>query len=190
MEYDVIVVLGGTKTPGYRLPKNRADGGIALYKKGHSPRIIVSGGEQARLISRYLEWRRIPLDSILVEDKSRNTVENAYFTKKWFLEPNNWKKPIIVTSEVHIPRTKYDFERILGKNYKPEFLPVSSGTGLSTLIRKHFIEKVGLLYTKFCLLGIKSGDHESVKKRYSAINYSKTSPVSRLKNLIGKIYSL
>ena len=47
---------------------------------------------------------------IYIDDKSRNTAENAAFTKK-ICRKNNWNHPIVVTSAFHMPRAIRFFAR-------------------------------------------------------------------------------
>jgi uncharacterized SAM-binding protein YcdF (DUF218 family) len=45
-----------------------------------------------------------------VDAGSRNTAENAQYTKKLCLQ-HGWKQPILVTSAVHLPRAAAFFKR-------------------------------------------------------------------------------
>lgn len=59
-------------------------------------------------------------DYLLFENKSFDTLGNAWFTKKMCLKPNNIKSCIIITSDYHIERSEILFKWILGKDYKLE----------------------------------------------------------------------
>jgi uncharacterized SAM-binding protein YcdF (DUF218 family) len=82
---DAIVVLGAAQYQGKPSPvlKARLDHGIALYKKGLAPRLILTGGRgvgdtttEAAVGRRYAMRRGVPARAILVEDVGRTTDES------------------------------------------------------------------------------------------------------------------
>ena len=93
--------------------KNRLKKAVKLYKRNKYSKIILSGGivkyplPEADIMKMALQTH-IPKSKILLERNSRSTIENAVFC--WELLKNKRPKKItIVTSEFHIPRTKYIF---------------------------------------------------------------------------------
>ena len=60
-------------------------------------------------------------DMLHLEEESRDTVGNAYFTMKRWLEPNDWTSIRVVTSDFHIPRASWVFQKILGLGYDVAF---------------------------------------------------------------------
>ena len=72
---------------------------------------------EAEAMKEYAVSERIPIDSILIEQDSKDTLGNAYFTKVNILEPNNWKNVLVITSDFHLERTKYIFDLVLGPEY-------------------------------------------------------------------------
>ena len=133
---DAIIVLGGGINPDSSLPplpKLRVEKGVKLYKKGIARYMIVTGKlgysvkytprkTEARVMKDYAVSLGIPKNKIFTENKSRSTIENARFTKEKLLEPKRFKDLVIVTSEFHIKRSKYIFNKILGKSYNLKFL--------------------------------------------------------------------
>ncbi len=134
--YDVIIVLAGGIKDNGELPENvkkRVDKAVSLYSLHHADRILMTGRwssfrqtrlppmTEAEAMARYAIALNIPVENILLETKSHNTVENAFFCKKFFLVPKKWRKIIIVTSDFHLPRTKQIFNDILGENYTIEY---------------------------------------------------------------------
>jgi uncharacterized SAM-binding protein YcdF (DUF218 family) len=93
-----------------------------LYKKGHIKRIVACGGQngfvkernftEAGFIKSQLTDLGIPDSAILMEDRSRNTIENARFAKE-ILERNGIanNRIILVTSAFHMPRAAATFEK-------------------------------------------------------------------------------
>jgi uncharacterized SAM-binding protein YcdF (DUF218 family) len=81
-----------------------------LYPKA---RIVFTGGTAALRGSQYTEagtvqkfWREVGLDQgdVLYEDKSRNTFENAVFTRD-LVKPQPGERWLLVTSAMHMPRS-------------------------------------------------------------------------------------
>ena len=123
---DAIVVLGGGSVGGVRDfdgegqaaadPANRLLMGIRLHRALNLP-ILVSGGQvfsyagtEAEIEYRLLKSAGIGEAFILKEDRSRNTVENARYTKQ-LCEKMGMDKVILVTSGYHLPRSVLIFER-------------------------------------------------------------------------------
>ena len=84
---------------------------------------------EACAMKEYAETLGVDNKQIFLEEDSKDTLGNAYFTKINILEPKQWKDVIVVTSDFHLERTKYIFDFILGPDYKVEY--VLTDTGLS-----------------------------------------------------------
>ncbi|MGD9363586.1 MAG: YdcF family protein, partial [Desulfobacterales bacterium] len=117
---DVIVLLGGgsiDKVPdfsGSGIPTDRMIGRIVtavrLQKYLNIP-IIVSSGKVhknssagALIAKRFLIDLGVEEGKIVIEDKSRDTYENAKYTREICLR-NGYKNPILVTSASHLKRS-------------------------------------------------------------------------------------
>ena len=127
-KYDFAVVLGGIATydtkAGKIIPRYAADRlmqAVRLYKLGRVKKIFISGGAAALFIDRqpesnflkkYLLDVGIPESDIVIENKSKNTYENAIFTRKIF-EKNGWagKKFLLITSAFHMRRAEACFKK-------------------------------------------------------------------------------
>ena len=137
---DVIIILGGgiiDKVPdlsGIGEPSEimlgRIVTAVRLQKKLKIP-IIISGGKVyknksagAPIIKRFLIDLGINENSIIVEEESRDTIENAEFTKEICLA-FGFKRPIILTSAYHLKRSQIAFERV---DIKPILFPASFRT--------------------------------------------------------------
>ena len=121
-EVDAVVVLGGVPLPSIppRLEVNVGPGfdrmrhGMRLLRAGKGRFLILSGGtipalvgsevaEADQLQSLALEYG-IPGEGILLEGRSRNTYENAIFTRE-LLEEHGLGKVLLVTSASHMRRS-------------------------------------------------------------------------------------
>ncbi len=118
---DAIVVLGGGVQggrKGWRIGAHLKSGadrawfGAQLYHAGRAPVLIVSGGSrdwsnadesEASAMQTFENDLGVPVSSILLENRSRNTEENALYTKQLLAE-HHFGKILLVTSAVHMPR--------------------------------------------------------------------------------------
>jgi uncharacterized SAM-binding protein YcdF (DUF218 family) len=126
--FDAIVVLGsGLNEKDW---KSRVDKAIELFKEKKASHLVMSGKHsfwhkkkqtEAEMMKKYAVSKGIPQGAILKEDKSMDTIGNAFFTRKRILEPNKWKNICVVTSSYHMQRAKFIFMQIMDNRYKLEF---------------------------------------------------------------------
>lgn len=90
---------------------------VRLQKRLNIP-IIISGGKvykhkdsEAPIVKRLLIDLGVPEKKVIIEDKSRDTIENAKYTKE-ICKKYGFKKPILVTSAYHIRRSVMSFEKV------------------------------------------------------------------------------
>jgi len=93
---------------------------ITLYKKGKLKKILISGDsgyvirkglhEADQLKEVLVKWG-IPSEDIIVENKSKNTYENAKLTGDILKKNNNNKKFLLITSALHMPRAAACFKK-------------------------------------------------------------------------------
>src|SRR5438874_9744822 len=120
---DGIVVLGGTIEPDFSAAHGVAvfgasvDRVIAAATLGHrypNARLVFSGGN-ANLVSSdaakeadfampVFESLGVPKDRLIMERRSRNTYENAEFSKA-LVSPKRGERWLLVTSAFHMPRS-------------------------------------------------------------------------------------
>ena len=98
---------------------------------------------------------------ILFENKSFDTLGNAWFAKKLCLEPNQITKCTIITSDFHMERSELIFNWVLGDRYELDTISISSTFG-----NKHdreILEKIFINYFKTWLIPkIKAGDNTAI----------------------------
>ena len=70
---------------------------------GGSGALIGDGSAEAGAAVRLLETLGISRDRVILEDRSRNTVENALFSKL-IVDPKRGERWLLVTSAFHMPR--------------------------------------------------------------------------------------
>lgn len=123
---DVIIMLGGGATrdtpnvdgeghlSGYSA--NRLLTCAQLYNKLHVP-VVISGGKvyettgtEAEIARTILIGLGIPEDKILIDNRSRNTTENAKYCKE-IVDKEGFESPILVTSAFHMERAVRQFKK-------------------------------------------------------------------------------
>lgn len=63
----------------------------------------------------------VPESSILLEEKSCDTLGAAYFLKVDYVIKHNWNRILVVTSADHLERTCYVFYKVFGPSYDIHF---------------------------------------------------------------------
>lgn len=123
----VIVVLGGgTESADYPRPMSEVNSAgdrviyaARLYKESATPNILVSGGNTAFATSRgttpaeemteLLTLLGVPESAIWQQPESQNTYEDALYSAE-ILKDKDINEIILVTSALHMPRSKALFE--------------------------------------------------------------------------------
>jgi uncharacterized SAM-binding protein YcdF (DUF218 family) len=147
---DCIVLLGGAvqaaMAPRVDIEFNesvdRVYKAAQLYRAGKSPYVVVTAGNQPWSTSPWdeadllrdllLEWG-VPQEAVFLEGSSRNTRENAVYSKH-VIDSINCQTALLVTSAAHMPRAVAAFRGV-----GIDIVPVSTdvrvidGNGLSAL---------------------------------------------------------
>ena len=121
LNYTAGIVLGGVtnadKEPRDRVyfyaGADRITHAVQLYKQGIIKKILVSGGssklinndiKEAHNLHTFLIMCGIPDHDIIVEDKARNTYENARFSAEILEKEFPGEKHLVITSAFHLRR--------------------------------------------------------------------------------------
>jgi uncharacterized SAM-binding protein YcdF (DUF218 family) len=127
-ESGCIVLLGGVVSPPLAPrvdlelsePVDRVYKSAQLYRAGKAQFIIVTAGNQpwsvspwaeADLIRDLLQEWGVPHDAIFLEGSSRNTRENAVYTKN-VIDSIHCETALLVTSAAHMPRAVAAFQAV------------------------------------------------------------------------------
>jgi uncharacterized SAM-binding protein YcdF (DUF218 family) len=118
--YSCAIVLGGFATEAsngnafFNSASDRFIQGLKLLNTGKVSRILISGGngsliadkfEESDWVKAQLKLFKVPDSCILVENRSRNTLENAAFTKPILLSNHLAPPYVLVTSAFHMRRS-------------------------------------------------------------------------------------
>jgi uncharacterized SAM-binding protein YcdF (DUF218 family) len=130
--YNVGVVLGGfsginkrTGKIAFNWASDRLFEAISLYRTGKIDKILITSGnanlvdkqiKEGDLVYHYLREIGIADSAILIENKSRNTIENAALSYKLIKKLDPKAKILVITSAWHIPRAKMIFSKQFGDN--------------------------------------------------------------------------
>jgi len=125
--YDVGIVLGGiadydriTKAHNFNKNADRLMGAEQLYHKGIIKKIMLSGGNgllfndgylESEVMKDYLLANKIPNSDIIIENTSRNTMENAINSAEILKEKYNKGTFLIITSANHMRRAQLCFNK-------------------------------------------------------------------------------
>jgi len=128
--YDIGILLGGYSNvntiPGHDRHNvnergNRLLNTLELYQSGKIKKILLSGGtgsllqqgqKEADLMFRFLQKMGVPDSVIIVESASRNTYENALFSKAIVDAHFPGSSCLMITSAWHMPRARPCFDKL------------------------------------------------------------------------------
>jgi uncharacterized SAM-binding protein YcdF (DUF218 family) len=125
---DGIIILGGALNPDLTAARGQIALGseaerftevATIARRYPSARIVFSGGTgrllsglpEANYVVPLLESFGIASSRIMLEDRSRNTEENARFTKE-LVQPKPGERWALLTSAIHMPRSIGCFRRV------------------------------------------------------------------------------
>ncbi len=134
---DVIVVLGNRLKRDGSLGKTaraRVEKGVELLQSGLAPILALSGGAgysgprtgitEATQMKRYAMALGVPKSAIVLENKSRDTIGNAYYTRD-LVKLHGWHSLALVTSESQMERAMFIFRRLVDAVYiRPVPVPI------------------------------------------------------------------
>jgi len=150
MNIEAIIVLGYESNSGRLsdLCNQRLERAYKLYSGKKVP-IILSGGyslkskkgvgsSEAKIMKKTAINLGVNKKDILLEEESRDTQSNAYFTKQ-IVKQNNWSNILVVTSDFHLMKTRFFFNFVYGPKFKISYIGVK--TNLSKEEQEEIKEK-------------------------------------------------
>lgn len=124
--YELGIVLGGYASKekddkiNFHLSNGRLMHCIGFYQKGNLDKILLSGGsgdlwdqasKESNLVSDFLKSNNIIKNHLLTESQSRNTFENAKYSKE-IIDSLKVQKILVFTSAFHAYRAKKCFNKV------------------------------------------------------------------------------
>ena len=178
---DAIVVLGrGVRKDGSLgvVARARVDRAVELYRIGVAPRIIFAGRSallgddspavtEADAMATYARAHGLPPSASFIEDESRDTIGNAWFTRRRWLEPNDWRSIRVVTTDYHIPRAAWIFRKVLGSAWDVSFSATPSDQFAASVASRARDESDIAAFLAGWLGGIEDGDVAALERLIS-----------------------
>ena len=156
--------------------KTRVKKAYKLFKKNKINKLILSGGftsrtypkiSEAKAYQQYLIKKGIKRNQLILEERSKDTIGNAIYSKKVINKnklnksKNKQKEITLITSNYHLDRALRVFQHIYGKNYT--FIPVKSRPKLLHKIQNMLAEMESVGLDHLFLTQIKKGDHRKAE---------------------------
>lgn len=116
---DAIVVLGAAQYNGRPSPVLRArlNHALHLYREGHAPRIIVTGGtgpgdtiSEATVGRQFLVSHGVPFEAVVVQAQGRSTQASMTAVSEW-LKQKGLHRVILVSDPFHMFRLRLEAQR-------------------------------------------------------------------------------
>jgi uncharacterized SAM-binding protein YcdF (DUF218 family) len=178
---DAIVVLGrGVRQDGSigLVSRARVDRAIELYRIGVAPRIIFAGRSalmgddhpnvtEAAAMAAYAKGHGLPPVATFLEDQSRDTIGNAWFVRRHWLEPNEWRSIRVVTTDYHIPRAAWIFRKVLGSSWDVSFSAAASDQFAASVASRARDESDIAAFLAGWLADIDDGDVAAIERLIS-----------------------
>jgi uncharacterized SAM-binding protein YcdF (DUF218 family) len=174
---DAIVVLGGGVDDQGGLPavaRTRVRRAVELFEQGIAPRIILSGRcglsqeepaiTEAAAMADHAAEIGVPREALLLEEESRDTLGNAFFTRERHLAPHGWRAVRVVTSDFHLSRAAWVFRKILGSGYDVAFASAASGLPPRELIFRALEECKLTIFLNEWLEALEEGNEEAAAR--------------------------
>ncbi|OGT38147.1 MAG: hypothetical protein A3F11_04385 [Gammaproteobacteria bacterium RIFCSPHIGHO2_12_FULL_37_14] len=165
MNLSAIIILGPGQLPdGTMLPwgKSRIDAAYQRFLNTEYPSyIILSGGRKSHFTSEASAMRDFVqnhypdmLKTLLLEELSIDTLQNAFFTKVIHIDPLEIKQLTIITNLFHMPRVRQIFTNLFNASYQLKFLEAADPEAdEKTIATQKVIEKSAIEFnehTLFC----------------------------------------
>jgi len=148
---------------------------VELFKSSRFNIIVMSGRwaysldytpskTEAHAMKEYAVKLGIPAKKVFVEDKSLDTLGNAYYTKKLLENMGNVTSITVVTVDFHNARARYIFEKIFGSKTKLNFISSNTDYLDTETTKKHRQhEEITLAVIKRLLDNTPAGDDAKIQ---------------------------
>ena len=155
-KYDAVLVLSCAPDENGNLTNygtGRLERAYHLFGLGETHKIALSGS-QSHEMKRYLTDKGVFDGAIFLEDKSKDTVGNAIFSKMFLALPNRWENIAVISSDFHFPRVEKIFDFVYWNDFKMTYIKTKSNGKID--FSRHERESLQKFWETF--KGIKPGD--------------------------------
>lgn len=126
---DVVIVLSHRLRKGKPSPEfmRRLDKGIEEVLVHDAKNLMLCSETANEEMKRYAIRKGVTKGRVLLEDESKDTIGEAFFSKKLCLK-NDWRDITVVSSDYHIKyRAALIFDFVFGEDYNLSYIGVNSG---------------------------------------------------------------
>ena len=130
----------------------RIEHAMEVLADGHVKRVLIAGADpavtKADLIDRLGGKSRLMNCCVDLGSDSVDTRSNAEEAKRW-LEARNYNSLRLITSDWHMRRARYEFERVLGDEFEVVTDGVRTQPGFMTLFgeyNKYLLRRIAVLF--------------------------------------------
>lgn len=180
----LVIVLGHGIDPDGKLPetaKLSVDTGVEVFNKTNSSKMLMCGRwsyiydyvpkkTEAQAMKEYAISLGLDGKNILIEDKSLDTMGNAFFAKKIVKRIAGLEKITVVTCDFHVERAKYIFERIFGDGFSIEFVGSRTAYTPEQVAKRAAFEQETLKFLKKMMEGVPSGDDSRMQEIFDNVH--------------------
>lgn len=153
--------------------RNRVDMGVTALQSTDASHIICSGGQtneavphtEAEVMKEHAIERGLSPEQILTEEYSRDTIGNAYFTRRLIEDRMDAPTTVfLATSTYHEDRSAYIFEQVFGDGYRIDTSFSVDTPPNNTYPREHqSLEQAQTFFDP-----IEAGDLDAIRRRLRA----------------------
>ena len=146
--------------------KSRVDKGIQLLEKDYTHLLLMGWAciEDCKIaicdaMKSYCIKKGISSNLILTDNRSKDTVGDAIYSREYLSVYNDISEIAVVTSDYHISRCQIIFDSVYGNSIKIKYIECK------TSLNNEFKEKKSIIAFKKTFKGIKDGDLSLFKTR-------------------------
>jgi 3'-phosphoadenosine 5'-phosphosulfate sulfotransferase len=103
----------------------------------------------------------VPRKKIIVEDRSRDTIGNAYFSRL-LLGSKRWGRIVAVTSDYHVKRARFIFGKVYGKG-RVRFISANAHYPKPKMAKARIAENYSLKLAKDFFKGVRDSDIKAIR---------------------------
>lgn len=173
---DAIIVFGGGIFPDGALTpdsKARVELAVKKWQEKSAPLILLCGRwsfnldqppvrTEAAAMAEYAEQLGCSRECLLLEEKSTDTLGNAYFAKTLFAMPRKWTRLLVIVADYHAPRSRFICQKVFGQKYKIDIVEATLEMAPAERAQKDRRERASLSFLAEWSKDIDDGNDQKI----------------------------
>lgn len=168
---DALIVLGGGVDAQGRLTqlsRERVREAVRISVAGRGNHILFSGGwglfqkrppvTEAQAMKEYAPQSGCDDDLLRIDESSRDTFGNAYFSYHDWVRTRGWRRCTIVTSDFHLPRVRLLFRKAFPKSVRVDFRGAATSVAPGRLVQWRMQEDLLMVFLREVLADLPDHD--------------------------------